>query len=74
MRPFLSGRGSLGRGHALSGMHKWRLVMQGSYKFVRGWRNEPLLFDRRNDPHENDNLATAKPELAARLAKLPVAG
>jgi hypothetical protein len=51
-------------------MDEWRLVMQGPYKYVRGWRGGPMLFDRRNDPHENENLVEVKPEIAARMAGL----
>lgn len=61
------------REYALSVMDTWRLGMQGQYKYVRGWRKEARLFDMRNDPHENENLASAKPELTARLDKLLMA-
>jgi arylsulfatase A-like enzyme len=70
LRAFLSGHGGLPRDHALCGMDEWRLVMQGQYKYIRGWPGGPLLFDRRNDPHENDNLVASKPEVAARMEAL----
>ncbi len=74
LRPFLTGRKSAVRDHVFSGMDSWRLVVQGQYKYIRGWGEEPLLFDLRNDPRENENLAAGKPEVAARLAKLLSAG
>jgi arylsulfatase len=74
MRPFLTGQKPSGREHVFSGLDEWRVVMQGQYKYIRGWGKEPLLFDMRNDPKENENLASSKPEIAARLAKLLGAG
>lgn len=73
LRPVLTGGKKAVRGHVLSGMDDWRMVMQGPYKYVRGWHKAgpaPLLFDRRRDPHENENLAARQPALAVRLAQL----
>lgn len=70
LRPLLSGKQRAIRDHVLSGMDDWRLVMQGPYKYIRGWEKEPLLFDLHNDPRENENLASKQPAVAARMAKL----
>ena len=70
LRRFVEGNSERLRGHVLSGLGAWRLVMEGRYKYIRGFDDAPMLFDLRNDPFENENLVTAKPEVAARLAKL----
>ncbi len=70
LRPLLTGKKNAARDHVLSGMDKWRVVTQGPYKYIRGWENEPLLFDLQTDPLENHNLAAKKPAVAARMAKL----
>ncbi len=74
-RGLLEGRTKTHRTHLLSGLNEWRMVSDGRYKLVRGFAMEDspekeLLFDRKNDPRENDNLAKRKPEEVARLAKL----
>ena len=73
LRPLLTGKKTAIRDHVFSGMEQWRLVMQGQYKYIRGWENQPLLFDLSNDPLENENLATQKPDVVARMAKLEAA-
>lgn len=70
LRPLLTGRKKAIRDHVFSGMDQWRLVMQGPYKYIRGWEQKPLLFDLNKDPQENENLITQKPSVAARMAKL----
>jgi len=75
VRPLLEGRSTKHRSHLLSGLNDWRMVDDGRYKFIRGFQMEDspekeLLFDMKNDPKENDNLAKRKPEEVARLAKL----
>jgi arylsulfatase A-like enzyme len=70
LRPVLTGRKSRVRDYALSGMDKWRLVTDGRYKYVRGWGSQPMLFDLRNDPQENENRAADQPRLARGFEKL----
>ncbi len=70
LRPVLEGRAAAVRDRVLSGMDPWRLVLHGRYKYVRGWQEGPLLFDLEDDPEENRNLASDRPELVARLEKL----
>jgi len=74
MLAFLAGGQLVARKHVLSGMDKWRLVMEGQYKYVRGYGEAPALFDLREDPDEVRNLASVKPEVAARMGKLLEAG
>ncbi len=74
LRSFLTGQGAVPRDYALSGMDSWRMIVQEQYKYIRGFGDEPLLFDVRSDPQENENLAKAKPEIAARLSRLMPAG
>jgi arylsulfatase A-like enzyme len=70
LRPLLAGRAARGREYALSGLEGWRMVTDGRYKYARGWANEPLLFDLREDPGETVNLAGQRREVESRLARL----
>ncbi len=71
LRPVLAGKTDKTRDHVLSGMDRWRLVMEGRYKYVRGFRDAgPILFDMQADPLENENIAAREPEVCARLEKL----
>ena len=70
LRPVLRGREQTIRSEALSGMDGWRLVMQGRYKYVKGWRESPKLFDLDDDPLENRNLAGELPRVAGELDRL----
>ncbi len=67
--PFIAGRQPLARPYVLSGMDRWRLVIEERYKYVRGFGDQAMLFDLRDDPHESQNLASVKPEVAARMSK-----
>ena len=69
-RAVLEGRTKSHREHVFSGLDEWRLVWDGRYKYVRGYQEQPMLFDLHADPLENRNIAAqAKPE-AARLSRL----
>jgi arylsulfatase len=70
LRGFLEGKPYRWRPHVLCGLGKWRMVTEGRYKYIRGFEDTPLLFDLKNDPLENENIAAAKPAVAARLAQL----
>ena len=75
-RPVLEGKTNKHRDYLLSGLGPWRMVNDGRYKLVRGFSMEKsggeteLLFDMKNDPLENNNIAKNKPAEVARLAKL----
>ena len=68
--PLLDGSKSSIRTHALSGMGNWRLAFRENFKYIRGYVKAPQLFDLHSDPNENENLASAKPQLAAELERL----
>jgi arylsulfatase A-like enzyme len=70
LRRLLTGKTNAVREYVHSGMDRWRLVMEGQYKYVRGWGDGPMLFDLGDDPAENTNLASDKPEVAAKLERL----
>ncbi len=72
LRPLLEGRAAKHRDHVFSALGKWRLVSDGQYKLIRGYEKdgEPLCFDRKVDPLENNNLARKAPAAMARLGKL----
>ncbi len=63
LRPVLEGKTKSHRDILLSGLGPWRMVWDGRHKLVRGFNPERtggaglLLFDHRNDPLENNNLA-----------------
>ena len=71
LRPVLTGKTAKTRDHVLSGMDKWRLAIEGRYKYIRGFgAGGPMLFDTLADPHENDNLAASQPAVCAHMEKL----
>jgi arylsulfatase len=70
LRAVLEGRSRSHREYVLSGLGAWRLVCDGRYKLVRGYQNEPLLFDVMDDPLENVNLAQKAKDQVTRLSKL----
>ena len=93
LRPLLEGRPYEGRSVVLSGLNKWRMVFDGRYKLIRGFRperkkkgtkkeegdaqkrpSETLLFDLKEDPLENVNVAERFPEIVRRLAACLDAG
>ena len=52
----------------LSGLGDWRMVFDGRYKLITGFRGvETRLYDLHEDPHEVVDLAAKDP---ARVAKL----
>jgi arylsulfatase A-like enzyme len=69
-RAVLEGRTKSHREHVLSGLGDWRMVSDSRYKYIRGYEDEPMLFDLEDDPLENRNIASKAPAVAARLARL----
>jgi arylsulfatase len=69
-RPVLEGKTRSHREHVLSGLEDWRMVWDGRYKYVRGYEEQPMLFDLHDDPLENRNIASAAKSEVARLGKL----
>ena len=70
LKPFLEGKADSPRDYVLSGLGKWRLVFDGRYKLIRGFTEEPLLFDLENDPFENINIVGKASSEFARLAEI----
>jgi len=77
MRPLLEGETNHHRDFVLSGLRSWRLVFDGRFKLIKGFTprekrtDEPLmLFDLKNDPQENNNIADEAEAVAARLSTL----
>ena len=69
-RAVLEGRARSHRDYVFSGLGKWRLVSDGQYKLIRGYENEPMLFDEQEDPLENVNLAPKAKNQVNRLSRL----
>jgi choline-sulfatase len=81
LRPVLEGRTRAHRECVLSGLNEWRMVWDGRYKLVTGFKGRraesaapaaPMLFDLERDPLENDNIAAKNPALVKRLKELLV--
>jgi len=84
MRTLLEGKSDHHRDFVRSGLGPWRLVFDGRYKLIRGFdetesnvdmkepvKKEPtLLFDLKEDPLENVNVARKYPDIVKRLAGL----
>ena len=47
----------------------FRMVQDHRYKLVEGFFGNKVLYDRESDPHERDDIASARPDQVARLAK-----
>jgi choline-sulfatase len=74
----LAGRAKKHREVLLSGLGQWRLAYDGRWKLITGFDpagpkgaegREPVLFDRANDPLENENLAAKAPKELERLMR-----
>jgi len=70
LRPYLEGKVDKHRDHVLSGLGSWRMVIQGGYKYIRGYESGALLFDLADDPLENKNLAGTMPAVVERLGRI----
>jgi len=72
LRTVLSGDSDQNREYVLSGLHNWRMVNDGQYKLITGYSKsgEPILFNRKEDPLENNNIASKAPDVVKRLQKL----
>jgi len=68
--PVLEGREEEHREVVASGLKDWRLVFDGRFKLVRFEDGEKLLFDRREDPWEDRNIAAEAGEVVERLEEL----
>jgi len=71
-RPLLEGKTKTHRAHLLSGLNAWRMVREGPFKLITGFEanGAPLLFDVKEDPLENNNLAAKLPKQVDSLARL----
>lgn len=70
LRDLLEGRSDSHREVVRSGLGEWEMIYDGRYKRVDGDGESPLLFDRADDPHEQRNIASDHPDIAARLRSL----
>lgn len=71
LAPVLSGATTHHRDYVISGLvtprQGWRLAYDGRYKLVRETDGTERLFDLQEDPWEDADIATAAPDVAARL-------
>jgi len=70
MRNLLEGGKTGHRDHVFSALEDWRLVFDGRYKFIQGFGKDHLMFDLRNDPWENRNIASENPSKLSELSRL----
>lgn len=71
LRAQLEGRAKPRRTHVRSSLGTWRTLSDGRYKLITGYRDQPrLLFDLRDDPHEQHDISASKPAIADRLDAL----
>jgi len=70
LKPFLEGKVESHREYVISGLEPWRMVFDGRYKLIRGFTEEPLLFDLKNDPFENVNIAERASTEFVRLSEI----
>jgi arylsulfatase A-like enzyme len=70
LRPLLEGKTDDHREYVLSGLSRWRSVIDDRFKYIEGYGPDPLLIDLQEDPEEDVNLAKDAPDIVARLAGL----
>ena len=72
LRPVLDGSKTSHRDHVLSGLCPWSMVWDGRYKLIKGFENtgDPALFDLRDEPLENRNVAAENKDTVERLSRL----
>lgn len=83
--PVLRGEAEGNRDFVLSGLRGWRMVSDGRYKWISGYRPRPgvpqkslreegpvpdLLFDEQNDPHEMNDIAPENPGICSHLREI----
>lgn len=68
MRPLFEGTQEKLRDYVFSALGDWRLVFDGRYKLIEGYGADPLFFDLKEDPFENDNRGKISEKEAARLS------
>ncbi|MCX7011319.1 MAG: sulfatase-like hydrolase/transferase, partial [Candidatus Sumerlaeota bacterium] len=77
MLSFLEGKGDLPRTYITSALGGWRLVFDGQYKLIAGLdaaaggqKGGLVLYDLKQDPHEDANIADSQPQVVERLKAL----
>jgi arylsulfatase A-like enzyme len=85
LKPLLEGKKDGHREYVLAGLNPWRVAFDGRYKLVRGFRGGKnkrntdqkergkmsfLLFDLKNDPLENVNIADQAKGQVERLSQM----
>jgi choline-sulfatase len=65
----LVGESNTHRAQTISTIRQFQCIRTQKYKFVNNYNDIPELYDLRNDPGEQHNLASAEPELARELAQ-----
>jgi len=71
LQEVLTGQRSTHREAVYAGLHQWRMVFDGQYKFVTGWDHldaDEVLFDLSTDPNEQTNIADEQREVVERLS------
>jgi choline-sulfatase len=73
LRPVLEKNHRVHRETVHSGLNSWRTVRDRQYKLIKGFEQEPQLFDLAADPLENRNIAARAPGIVKRLSEaMPV--
>ncbi len=83
LRPVLRGEENSNREYVKSGLNPWRMVMNEEYKLIKGFNPEwssnkigppkdspVLLFDRRNDPWEENDISAENRNVVQELSEL----
>lgn len=67
LRPLLERRATAHREQVYSELNEWRMVFDGRYKLVTRKSQAPLLYDLREDPWEDRDLAEQRADVVGRL-------
>ena len=70
LRPVLEGQVETHRSFLVSALADWRMIADGRYKLILTEREPPRLFDLREDPWEDRDIADTTPAVVDRLRQL----
>ena len=70
MRQVAEGRTKTHREYLLSGLNGWGMVWNGRHKYIRGFEEQPQLYDLAADPSENKNMVKRDKRMATEMEAL----
>ena len=70
LRQVAEGQTRTHREFLVSGLNKWEMVWNGRHKFIRGFEEQPQLYDLTADPSESKNIVKRDKRMATEMEAL----